>query len=149
MTGEKFIDLAATLTMLPRGGEEHYRSAVSRAYYGAFHVVREFFTGSLGLTVPPSQKKEVHQYIAVCLQNSGHAEAASAASKLSALRTDRNTADYDLQDSIFQSQKNARLRVETAHDIVAAIRRCDSNSATQAAVKAGIQAYRSRFPHGR
>src|SRR3990172_11561003 len=114
MTGDRFIDLAARLTMRPNQGEEHYRSAVSRAYYGAFHAVREFLAG-LGFRVPTL---DAHEYLAVRLQQSGHDEAQSAGSKLSTLRSARNIADYDLQNPLFQSVKNARIRVEAAKEIV-------------------------------
>src|SRR5918912_522186 len=58
MTGREFLPLAARLAA--GGTEPEWRSAVSRAYYAAFHVARELFT-DLGFTVPRAE--QAHRYL--------------------------------------------------------------------------------------
>ena len=42
MDGTEFIALAGKLVAVPAADEATYRTAISRAYYGAFHVARSF-----------------------------------------------------------------------------------------------------------
>ncbi len=49
--------------------EEEWRSAVSRAYYAAFHSARDFML-ALGFQVP--QGEQAHRYLWKRLANSGH-----------------------------------------------------------------------------
>ena len=48
MTGDDFINLAGKLATSP--DEASLRTAVSRAYYGAFHLALAFFDDILGPT---------------------------------------------------------------------------------------------------
>ena len=44
MTGDKFISLAGKVASGTQSDEATCRTAVSRAYYGAFHVAKDFLT---------------------------------------------------------------------------------------------------------
>jgi hypothetical protein len=91
MTGHDFLTLATTLAA--GATEAEWRSAVSRAYYAAFHVVRDWFR-DLGFVVP--QADVAHKYLAYRLQNCGNPQLRQAGIDLDALRQARNEADYDL-----------------------------------------------------
>ena len=89
-----FLDLAEHL--LSHGTEAALRTAVSRAYYGAFHravlLIRE-----MGVALPIGP--ESHQKVRFCLMEAGDASSLYAGDMLQSLRQDRNVADYDLIDN--------------------------------------------------
>ncbi len=91
MTGRDFLPLARHL--LGIGDEPARRSAVSRAYYAAFHVARDLLA-DLGFTTPRADR--AHEYLYRRLNNSGSAVVRVAANQLHDLRSLRNRADYDL-----------------------------------------------------
>jgi uncharacterized protein (UPF0332 family) len=95
--GEEFLKLAeayATGT-----SEADWRSAVSRAYYAAFHVARDFMT-SLGFVTPRAEA--AHAFLWRRLGNCGLAPLALAGSRLNQLRGERNRADYDLNSDYLE-----------------------------------------------
>ena len=110
--------LAAELISGPT--EAHYRSAVSRAYYGAFHIVRRLLE-DVGVHLPKGE--QVHAKAIYCLQDCGEQSAAEAAAYLEILRTERNRADYDL-DRIAYKQREAEAQVRKAQHTVAALQQC-------------------------
>jgi uncharacterized protein (UPF0332 family) len=120
MNGEKFLTLAAELAS--GATEAHYRSAVSRAYYGAFHVARRLLE-DVGVHLPKGE--QVHAKATYCLQDYGEANAGEAADDLETLRNERNRADYDLDRTVYQ-QRVAETEVKKAQQIVAALQQCRS-----------------------
>jgi uncharacterized protein (UPF0332 family) len=96
MDGHGFITLAGKLDASITDDEATYRTAVSRAYYGAFHVARSFL---MDLGFPPLQNASVHGLVRQYLNGSGHRDAILAASHLRRLQAERNNADYDLDDA--------------------------------------------------
>ncbi len=120
MNGEKFLTLAAELAS--GATEAHYRSAVSRAYYGAFHVARRLLE-DVGVHLPKGE--QVHAKATYCLQDCGEANAGEAADDLETLRNERNRADYDLDRTVSQ-QRVAETEVRKAQQIVAALQQCRS-----------------------
>ncbi len=115
MDANDFIEVAEQL--LKDGNEPRLRTAVSRAYYGAFHAARRFLQ-DCGVEVP---KSDVHEKLRWCLQESSSPDLASASRQLDALRAARNKADYDLSDATFKKLSPARLQVKTSRAIVAGI----------------------------
>jgi uncharacterized protein (UPF0332 family) len=91
MNGRDFLSLARTLTN--QGTEPARRTAISRAYYAAFHVARDWLE-SLGFVFPDSDRS--HAYLWLRLQNCGEAAVEDAGRDLQDLRSERNVADYDL-----------------------------------------------------
>jgi uncharacterized protein (UPF0332 family) len=91
MKPRDFLDVADELS--DGEGEAHWRSAVSRAYYAAFHVARRLLI-ELGFVPPRSE--QVHAYLCRRLNNSNHAEVTRSARRLERLRDLRNAADYDV-----------------------------------------------------
>jgi uncharacterized protein (UPF0332 family) len=93
--GEDFLVVAQSLASGTT--EAEWRTAVSRAYYAAFHVARRLL-GDLGFQVP--QGDQAHAYLWMRLGNCGEATISAAGPQLNRLRGDRNRADYDLHHDI-------------------------------------------------
>jgi uncharacterized protein (UPF0332 family) len=89
MNPRKLLDVANEL--LEGIDEEHWRSAVSRAYYAAFHVASELLV-RCGFVVPQAEKAHAHLWMR--LSNSGHPDIVQAGRWLNMLRTARNQAEY-------------------------------------------------------
>jgi uncharacterized protein (UPF0332 family) len=114
MNGRDFLVTADSLVKGP--AEADWRSAVSRAYYAAFHVARELLEG-LGFQVP--QADRAHKYLVFRLCNCGDAGIQQTGYDLDRLRRNRNQADYELGAAI--SQNTAAARVLLAERIIRVI----------------------------
>jgi uncharacterized protein (UPF0332 family) len=93
--------------------EAEWRSAVSRAYYAAFHVARQLLA-QCGFAVPRAD--QAHAYLWLRLSNASHPDVQNAGAQLSFLRQERNKADYNLEHSL--DQASAIDRTQMAADIV-------------------------------
>jgi uncharacterized protein (UPF0332 family) len=91
MNPRDILDVATTL--IAGMSEAEWRSAVSRAYYAAFHVARRLLL-QCGFAVPRAD--QAHAYLWLRLANSGHVDVQNAGNRCSYLRGMRNWADYDL-----------------------------------------------------
>ena len=111
MNWRDFLLLAARLA--GGAGEAEWRTAVSRAYYTAFHVARRLLS-DLGFTVPRADR--AHQYLVFRLGNSGESAVERAGRDLETLRRLRNRADYDDAPPLTQPQASAAVQV--AEDII-------------------------------
>jgi uncharacterized protein (UPF0332 family) len=109
MHGNDFLTLAARLA----GGstEAEWRTAVSRAYYAAFHAARDALT-DMGFAVPRAD--QAHQYLYHRLNNCGHPQLQQAGRELSTLRWMRNQADYELTRPHSQQSTGNGLRLAQA-----------------------------------
>ena len=119
MNGDAFISLAGKLATA--ADPAALRSAVSRAYYGAFHMA-EAFLAEIDRPVP--RNANAHVLVARTLQRSGQPDAIRAGSLLGDLHSDRIKADYRLDDLRVETTAFARLSVETAHEIQVALAQC-------------------------
>lgn len=130
MDPSEFLSLAIRLSASPH--EADLRSAVSRAYYGAFHIARGFIE-DCGIRF--SDKKlygsDVHRKVRFCLRESGRYDVVRAGEKLGSLRDERNQADYDLKLRKFDPPTIA-LRLKMTHEIVDAVERCRRDPAFEA-----------------
>jgi uncharacterized protein (UPF0332 family) len=106
MTGRDFLPLAIQLAA--GNTEAEWRTAVSRAYYAAFHVARELFE-DLGFRVPPMDR--AHKHLVFRLSNCGEPQIQQVGFDLDSLRRLRNQADYDFQLVISQGVATARVQV--------------------------------------
>lgn len=111
MTGDEFIGLAGKLAIGAASGEAAFRSATSRAYYGAYHLAVSLLA-DLGYPLPANANG--HVFTQRVLTGSGHPAARQAGFLLGDLHTDRIKADYKLKNSSAGMQHFARLRVEAA-----------------------------------
>jgi len=119
MTGNEFIVLAKKLAEEVSPAE--CRSAVSRAYYGAFHAALALLSRT-GILLPPAP--EAHQKLRFCLLQSGEFPGTEAGEKLESLRRDRNLADYDLHQSRSETSQFARRQVQVALEILNCLEMC-------------------------
>jgi uncharacterized protein (UPF0332 family) len=109
MNAQEFISVATQL--IAGEGEGRFRSAVSRAYYGAFHTAREFL-GVCGSLIPINSM--AHRSVAWCLSNSADPDLEDAGTYLESLRDARNDADYDLSGGQFATKTNAMAELRRA-----------------------------------
>ncbi|HEX7375462.1 MAG TPA: hypothetical protein VF278_00040 [Pirellulales bacterium] len=123
MDPRDFISLA--LRFSASKNEAELRSAVSRAYYGAFHVAKQFLV-DVGLRWPrkESYAAEIHMKVRHCLSQSRNADALLASDLLWSLRDLRNQADYDLDSPKFKITARATTVVRLAPELVDALQRC-------------------------
>jgi hypothetical protein len=87
MDPHDFLDVADELSRGTR--EADWRSAVSRAYYAAFHVARSLLVEQ-GFQVPQADRAPA--YLWMRLSNSGHPDLQQAGINLNHLRGQRNWA---------------------------------------------------------
>jgi len=105
MNSRDFLSLAQRL--VSEAAEVSWRSAVSRAYYAAFHVARELLE-DMGFAVPRADR--AHAYLWRHLSNCGDPNVQAAGHQLNDLRGDRNEADYDLGLSLARKVANGQVR---------------------------------------
>lgn len=121
MDGHAFIALAGKLAAASSADEATCRTAISRSYYGAFHVARSFLQ-ELGFR--PLRNANVHAFVGQYLIGSGQHDARIAGFELGDLQAARNHADYDLDDMRWGSRDFAMTCVEQAHRIVTSLNAC-------------------------
>lgn len=85
-----FLELADELSTGSRPAD--WRTAISRAYYAAFHKARTLLR-QVGFRVPDAER--AHAYLWLRLKNSGHPDVNRAGDDLNQLRSMRNWADYN------------------------------------------------------
>lgn len=124
MTGSDFIALAEKLATSQ--DEASFRSAASRAYYGAFHLVREFLE-NIQRSVP--RNANAHVLLARQLQRSGQSDAYRAGSLLGDLHSRRIKADYRLEDRRAGTLPFAQFCIDAAKEIESAICVCQAEPA--------------------
>jgi len=120
ISGRDFLALAEI--WIKGSTEAEWRSAVSRAYYGVFHVARQFME-DLGFLVPRGD--QAHAYLWLRLSNSGDVQLQIAGSDLNILRRDRNRSDYEVKVTLLHA--NALLQVQAAAQIIKIIEAINQN----------------------
>ena len=124
MTGRDFI---ACAEQFAEGiTEAVLRSAVSRAYYGAFHEALALLH-ACGVWLPKTE--QVHVKVGYCLRDCGAPDTAKAGQQLDVLRSKRKVADYDLADNRFADSIDAGREVLRARQILETFDRCRSQAA--------------------
>jgi uncharacterized protein (UPF0332 family) len=116
MRSSDFMALAAEL--IDGGNEARFRTAVGRAYYGAFHSAKELLAAA-GVVLPATA--EAHRKIQLCFKESGIDAARQSGERLEVLRGRRNRADYDLGARDFRQRPTAESVLHVAQNVVAAI----------------------------
>ncbi len=134
MTPRDFFALAEEL--IEGDTEAHWRSAVSRGYYAAFHVAR-LLLGRCGFRVPESERS--HKYVSDRLSNSGDPAVNRAGLDLDGLRDERNRADYDLRRRL--SRRDADDVVEAARPIIEALEAAEADAAVLSAIAQAMREY--------
>ena len=101
--------------------ESHLRSSVSRAYYAAFCIARNYLRDELDDPRLKKQNNDVneHKYVADELNNSRDKTLSKAGKDLSRLRIYRNQSDYD--DSVRNIASTAEMSIRLADNIIRSI----------------------------
>ena len=121
MTGRDFV---ATAEHFAKGTTEgEFRSAVSRAYYGAFHEAIALLN-SCGVWLPKTE--QVHIKLEYCLRGCGDPNASSAGREIELLRAKRKAADYDLTDKRFLVVQAVDAEIKRAQRILETIEQLQS-----------------------
>jgi uncharacterized protein (UPF0332 family) len=122
ISGSDFIDVAGRIAARPASGEAEHRTAVSRAYYGAFHLAKAFVE-SLGIEVLRNGH-DLHRWLSV----NESPQAKLAGQKLSDLQSDRIRADYEISKDLARHGadplKHVRLCVERAREVQSLLNEC-------------------------
>jgi uncharacterized protein (UPF0332 family) len=111
MDAADFIALSGKLVSMGTSGA---RSAVSRAYYGAFHLAQSVL---IDLASESCGGGKAHNLVPLYIGSANHPDAMVAAYLLSDLHANRIKADYHLGLARAESQPFAMHGVETAHEI--------------------------------
>lgn len=141
MDGNDYIRLAGKLAASPSADEATYRTAVSRAYYGAFHVARDFLV-ELGYS--PVRNANVHAFVRQYLHASNLSDACTAADELGDLQTLRNRADYKLNDLRVGSQTQAMWAVERSIQVASALAKCRAEKSRES-IRQAIAEYEHKI----
>jgi hypothetical protein len=134
MDARQFLRLAEALTrdvtgralLTPALDPAACRSAISRAYYAAFHVAHEFLDR---IKVVVGQSPQAHVSVQHALNNSGDPSLALVSSRLRTLYTDRLAADYDLGRPDPERPAQAALMVSSAASVIDQLDRLVSGTA--------------------
>lgn len=129
-----FLELADELSIGSRPAD--WRTAISRAYYAAFHKARTLLRRS-GFHVPDAER--AHAYLWLRLHNSGHPDVNNAGDHLNRLRIARNWADYDFDQPIDQAATISYVGI--ALDIVQLLHHLSNEPAILARALDGIKIY--------
>jgi hypothetical protein len=148
MDGRGYLQLARYLVEAvktgnpPTGGDgaAKCRSAISRAYYGAY-LVAVAYLDRIGFATENSP--DCHLAVQRALNNGGNPELRAAYAKLDVLHRDRRRADYDMKDTRSETLATAEFVVKLAEDTTELIVRVRDTATLDemAAIAAAISAW--------
>lgn len=138
MTADEYIQFARMLVARFSSDEAAQRTAVSRAYYGAYHLAAELLRP---LSIGPLNYGTIPRF----LMQSAVPAAQNAGRVLGNLQSDRIKADYRLDTTI--TVQFATTNVERAHEIRTFLAAFESPDAA-APLATGIRAYIDRISGG-
>jgi len=95
-----FLDLADKLSSDPELGEASYRTAISRAYYAAFHEVVQRYANKKGLELSNLIFENHQNFIRKLKEERSFGEFRKIGNQLHGLKKDRTRADYKLDQDI-------------------------------------------------
>jgi len=101
------------------------RTAINRAYYAAHHVGAELLKG-MGFKI--EKGSQCHAGVYHRLNNCGDKEIIKAGSQLGDLQSERNKADYRLDNKDIEDQKTAQGLVKQASRIIQILDTCRNGS---------------------
>ncbi len=130
MDPERFLELARILKGGP-GTPENYRTAISRAYYAAFHVGVEALR-SIGIR--PSDGPGGHGEVVRCLGACGASDLQEAGIRLKILHSRRRQADYKLSDLNVETRQEADLACLDSKEIIDQVNSLASKGPNAAAI---------------
>jgi hypothetical protein len=120
MDPRKFLKLAGRLT--GNSSPENNRSAISRAYYAAHLVTKNFLSDVIGLNIVKSG--HAHGIVAKCMGNCDDIELDKLGNQLGDLQGMRIDADYEMELSRVESNRVAIIQKKIAEKIIGKIDDC-------------------------
>lgn len=139
MDGKEFFTLAQKLAQMRT--ESALRSAVSRAYYAAYHCCIHLLR-ELGFQF--SKDASAHDKICAYLNNAGISEIQAAADTLFHLRRRRNSADYDLSSTEFRSHIDCQIHLVRAQAVILQIEKY-SKEPLRTQLKNSLRVYHAKI----
>jgi len=133
-----FYLLAERLATDPASGPAEFRTAISRAYYAAYHSARDFLTG-LGINPPAGSVG--HGKVPIALQNLTDPAIRQAGNTLDTLKGERNRADYALSDPVYNQRATAQAIVSQVFRILGALTGCLGDAARRAQAEIEIKSW--------
>ncbi len=130
MDPERFLELARILKGGP-GTPENYRTAISRAYYAAFHVG---VTALKAIGIRASDGPGGHGEVVSCLGACGDSDLQEASMRLKILHGRRRQADYKLSDLNVETRQEADLACLDSKEIIDQINNLQSKGSRGAAI---------------
>ena len=113
MNPRDFLKVATKLSKSDTTAE--YRTAISRAYYAAYNVGVELLEG-MGCAI--SKSAAGHEQLSSNFNNSEDLELSKISTQLNDLRSKRNIADYRLERTEIENQKNSQAIVMQAEKMI-------------------------------
>jgi hypothetical protein len=138
----EFLHYADQIAQTAGLGPAEYRSAISRAYYAAYHSGRAF------LRAAKIEAPDNHGAVWGALLCGGDLEIVKAGSDLGSLHGDRRKADYQLANRACETQGAAGLAVTKAAAIMGKLTTCLANPQRLAAVEKNIKVWVGKIPGG-
>lgn len=140
MNGSDFIVLADHLVK-QKLGPSGYRSAVSRAYYGCYHLARDVLK-DFGWYC--RDRANEHLWVQWHFENCTIATFVAIGKSLANLHQSRKHADYDLDKAFAETEANALTGVVRAERIKSEIAAA-TNGANKDVMRAEMDAYRKKL----
>jgi uncharacterized protein (UPF0332 family) len=131
MDGSEFIEFSRNVSQQASVGPAGYRSSVSRAYYGAFHIARSVL---YAFNFYCRDKNSEHRWVQRHFLNCTTPIAVEIGKLLENLHESRKAADYDIHKPQPETKANAEFCVLRADEIKSKLQQCD-----EPAVKSQIQ----------
>ncbi len=136
MDPRNFLTLAKRLTS--DASAENHRSAISRSYYAAYHVAKNFL-GDLGIKTKKSGHS--HGEVTKCIGNSGDLTIEKSGSKLRDLQGMRIKADYEMENKEVEKNVIAILQIKIACNVVKELDNCLKDNTRIERIKPNIMTY--------
>lgn len=138
MDPRDFVRLASTMSVATPIDSARCRTAISRAYYGAFHYAWETLAA---LGVPLGRGSSAHGHASRLLQRSGDDALKTAGNILQDLHRLRILADYRMSAELeVETGRSARMAAETARRIVEVIEEMTADVSRRSEAAATIRA---------
>jgi uncharacterized protein (UPF0332 family) len=136
MTGREFIQAAGRWAS-QANDIASIRTAISRAYYGAFHLSRDLLTADFAWRCRGGND---HQWVQRHFLHCGDVDAQLAGRLLVALHDHRKLADYDLAERRIESPATALSCVDMAIDVQTYLDRLSADEVAR--LRTDMQRYR-------
>lgn len=123
------------------GDEAALRTCVSRSYFGLFNFLRQFLMQN---EVRVCKTPQAHTEVYRCLYNCGVDEVQRVASHLNDLRSQRNSADYDIEGKKFGDPNTAALAFLKAQKAYQSFKDIISRGTNRRRITQGVQEYKRK-----